>query len=255
RIRPPQTRRRRRPEVAAQHRGVRAVDRIDLRRRSTASDCGDRARLTRVVPGRDLELELFVRDQRQPGEARVRGPARPRARQCRGLLDLLHSRHDSPSVAWRVRPTLVRCPVVAAHPDDTTSPDASNPSLTRAYAGRIEARQTSRWRKYLGVQLPYRLHLRRQHLGFVLDVGCGVGRNLVHLEGSGIGVDANGACVDACRRRGLRAYVPDEFHEQARRERWRFDAMLVAHVLEHVGVEGAIDLPRSYLDYIEPGGR
>jgi len=64
-------------------------------------------------------------------------------------------------------------------------------SLTSAYADRLESRAASRWRKYLGVQLPYRWNLRRLRLGFVLDVGCGVGRNLAHLDGNGVGVDPN----------------------------------------------------------------
>jgi 2-polyprenyl-3-methyl-5-hydroxy-6-metoxy-1,4-benzoquinol methylase len=123
-----------------------------------------------------------------------------------------------------------------------------NESLTEAYAGRLELRQTSRWRKYLAVQLPYRLHLRGKKLGFVLDVGCGV-------DGAGVGVDANPTCVEAARRRGFRAYQPDEFEQAARVERWQFDSILIAHVLEHVGAEAAPDLVRRYLRYLKPGGR
>lgn len=120
-------------------------------------------------------------------------------------------------------------------------------SLTHAYAERLESRAASRWRKYVGVQLPYRWNVRRLNLGFALDIGCGAGRNLAHLDGHGVGVDPNLDCVDAARHRGLRAYGPEEFERAATREGWRFDAMLVAHVLEHVGLDAGVPLVRSYL--------
>jgi SAM-dependent methyltransferase len=128
-------------------------------------------------------------------------------------------------------------------------------SLTSAYADRLESRAASRWRKYLGVQLPYRWNLRRLRLGFVLDVGCGVGRNLAHLDGQGVGVDPNRDCIEAARQRGLRAFVPDEFAGAAAAEGWTFDTLLVAHVLEHVGFDGSVPLVRGYLRYLKPGGR
>ncbi|HEX7140257.1 MAG TPA: class I SAM-dependent methyltransferase [Vicinamibacterales bacterium] len=134
----------------------------------------------------------------------------------------------------------------------TTRPESS---LTPAYADRLESRAESRWRKYLGVQLPYRWNLRRLRLGFVLDVGCGVGRNLAHLDGRGIGVDPNNNCVETARQRGFRAYVPDDFERAAAAEGWTFDALLVAHVLEHIGFDDAVALVRGYLRYLKPGGR
>jgi SAM-dependent methyltransferase len=128
-------------------------------------------------------------------------------------------------------------------------------SLTHAYADRLESRAASRWRKYFGVQLPYRWNVRRLNPGFVLDVGCGVGRNLAHLDGHGVGVDPNADCVAAARHRGFRAYAPEEFDRAAAAEGWQFDTMLVAHVLEHVGLEAGVLLVRSYLRYLRPGGR
>jgi SAM-dependent methyltransferase len=128
-------------------------------------------------------------------------------------------------------------------------------SLTSTYADRLESRAASRWRKYLGVQLPYRWNLRRLGLGFVLDVGCGVGRNLAHLDGHGVGVDPNSDCVEAARARGFRAYTPGDFERAAAAEGWTFDALLVAHVLEHVGFGESVPLLRGYLRYLRPGGR
>jgi 2-polyprenyl-3-methyl-5-hydroxy-6-metoxy-1,4-benzoquinol methylase len=128
-------------------------------------------------------------------------------------------------------------------------------SLTVEYARRLESRQLSRWRKYLGVQIPYRWNLRRLKPGFVLDVGCGVGRNLGHLDGQGVGVDANPDCVERTRQRGFQAYLPAEFERRSETGSWRFDSMLVAHVLEHLSFSQALDLVGKYLRYLQPGGR
>jgi 2-polyprenyl-3-methyl-5-hydroxy-6-metoxy-1,4-benzoquinol methylase len=128
-------------------------------------------------------------------------------------------------------------------------------SLTSAYADRLELRQVSAWRRRLGVQLPYRWNLRRLKPGFVLDLGCGVGRNLGHLDGAGIGVDPNPACVEAARHLGFRAYTPDEFDRRCGAEAWRFDSILVAHVLEHVGLADSVGLVRKYVQHVKHGGQ
>jgi 2-polyprenyl-3-methyl-5-hydroxy-6-metoxy-1,4-benzoquinol methylase len=123
------------------------------------------------------------------------------------------------------------------------------------YARYLETTQTARWKRWLDVQRPYRWHVRRLGLGFVLDVGCGIGRNLAHLDGRGVGVDHNEAAVAVARRRGLDACTPAEFARSVHAQAGRFDSMLVAHVLEHLVPDEAEALVRGYLPYVKPGGR
>ena len=124
-----------------------------------------------------------------------------------------------------------------------------------AYTGRLE-RLESRWlRRVVDVQAPYRWNVRRLGLGFVLDVGCGLGRNLTHLEGEGVGVDHNADSVKIARDRGLVAFTPDEFLESDFAVTGRFDSLLSAHVLEHLAFDDAAALLRSYLPFVRDGGQ
>jgi 2-polyprenyl-3-methyl-5-hydroxy-6-metoxy-1,4-benzoquinol methylase len=122
--------------------------------------------------------------------------------------------------------------------------------LEDEYAERLVRLQTPLWKRVIDVQAPYRWNLRRLQPGRMLDVGCGIGRNLAHVPGS-VGVDPNEACVAAARHRGLAAFTPDELHEPPA----SFDSLLIAHVLEHLTPEQADDLVTSYLSYLKPGGR
>src|SRR5439155_25078118 len=82
---------------------------------------------------------------------------------------------------------------------------------TEQYADRLVSLQTARWKRWLDVQAPFRWNLRRLRPGFTLDIGCGIGRNLLHLGGQGVGVDTNEHCVRVARARGLIAFTPEEF--------------------------------------------
>lgn len=126
-------------------------------------------------------------------------------------------------------------------------------TTTRAYTGHL-ARQPA-WKRWLDVQAPYRWNLRRLELGFTLDLGCGVGRNLAHLGGNGVGIDHNEHSVAAARARGLQAYTGDDFAASPYAQPQRFDALLVAHVLEHMRLEAAIALVGQHLVYLRGGGR
>ena len=124
---------------------------------------------------------------------------------------------------------------------------------TAAYAERLDETQGAAWKRF--TPNPYRWYLRRQHLGFTLDVGCGIGRGLEYLRGNGVGVDHNPAAVARCRERGFRAYTPEEFVASPDATASRFDALLAAHVVEHLEPEAAESLLRTYLPYVRPGGR
>ena len=80
----------------------------------------------------------------------------------------------------------------------------------RDYTDRLVGSSGARWKRLLNVQAPYRWNLRRLHPGRTLDVGCGIGRNLDHLDGNGVGVDTNPTSVAEARRRGFEAHTVEE---------------------------------------------
>lgn len=125
----------------------------------------------------------------------------------------------------------------------------------RSYADRLVDLQTAWWKRLIPVQAPYRWNLRRLQPGFTLEVGCGLGRNLAHLDGNGVGVDHNEALVAAARARGLAAYTPTEFMESGFARPERFDALLASHLVEHLEPEEAFGLLRTYLPFVRPGGQ
>ncbi len=124
---------------------------------------------------------------------------------------------------------------------------------TDAYADRLDDVQGAWWKRF--APNPYRWFLRHQHLGFTLDVGCGVGRGLEYLRGDGVGIDHNPEAVRRCRERGFTAFTPEEFLASPFATPGRFDALLSAHVVEHLTPERALDLLRTNAGYVRPGGR
>ncbi len=136
-----------------------------------------------------------------------------------------------------------------------SGPDTPGPPHTRGgdYAERLETLETARWKRVLDVQAPYRWNLRRLGLGFTLDIGCGIGRNLVHLQG--VGIDHNAASIERARQRGCSAYTPEDFRASPDARPARFDSLLAAHVLEHMRLEEARSLLGEYLPFVRAGGR
>jgi 2-polyprenyl-3-methyl-5-hydroxy-6-metoxy-1,4-benzoquinol methylase len=127
---------------------------------------------------------------------------------------------------------------------------------SQEYAQRLIRLQTASWKRWLDVQAPFRWNLRRLDPGVTLDLGCGIGRNLVHLPAQSVGVDINEHCVRAARARGLTAFTPTEFLRSAEYNRaGRFDTILLAHVAEHMTDDEVVALLKEYEKLVRPGGR
>ena len=123
------------------------------------------------------------------------------------------------------------------------------------YTQRLQQLSGARWKRLLDVQAPYRWNLRRLGLGRTLDVGSGLGRNLVNLGAGAVGVDHNPTSVAHTRSLGLEAYTTDEFFRSAHARPDAFDSMLAAHLLEHMPAEQAREVVASYLPFVRSGGR
>ena len=126
---------------------------------------------------------------------------------------------------------------------------------TPDYAERLRRKQTLWWKRLLHVQAPYHWNLRRQGLGRTLDVGCGIGRNLGVLSPGSVGVDHNADSVGLARSMGYNAYTVKEFLAGDLAVAGAFDGLLVAHVIEHLEREEALQVLRDYLPFVRTGGR
>lgn len=123
------------------------------------------------------------------------------------------------------------------------------------YSARLLGLEQVWWKRLLDVQAPYRWNVRRLRLGRTLDVGCGLGRNLAHLGGAGVGVDHNAESVAVARSRGLAAYTVEEFVGGPHARPGAFDSLLLAHVVEHMTEADARALLADYLPYVRDGGK
>lgn len=135
--------------------------------------------------------------------------------------------------------------------------DPASPPVTAhpEYTDRLLREGSAWWKRLVDLREVYGRHLRRLAPGFTLDVGCGLGRNLLHLRGDGVGIDHNPHSVELCRSRGLRAYSPDEFRQSEYAAPGRFQSLLVSHVLEHMTFAEAVALIEEHLGYVAPGGQ
>lgn len=124
-----------------------------------------------------------------------------------------------------------------------------------AYASRLLARESKWWKRLLDVQAPFRWNLRRLNPGFTLDIGCGIGRNLINLNGNGIGVDHNEHSVEIAKSRGLKAFTPEDFNKSSYNQPNSFDSILLAHVAEHMTEAEAVSLLAAYLYLLKPQGQ
>jgi SAM-dependent methyltransferase len=122
------------------------------------------------------------------------------------------------------------------------------------YTRRLVSAQLPRWKTLLDVQAPYRWNLRRLEPGFILDIGCGIGRNLHNLAGHGVGVDVNAESVRVARERGFTAFTPEELRASEYYRPGRFDTLLLAHVVEHMSLPTAVEVIREYVPLLRSGG-
>ena len=131
-------------------------------------------------------------------------------------------------------------------------PESSTSNV--AYTRRLARLEGAWWKRLLDVQRPYRWNLRRLDLGRTLDIGCGLGRNLVALGPGSIGVDHNPDSVAVACSRRLRAMTPEEFRASAECRPASFDTLLLAHVIEHMDGDAGRQLVEAYLPCLRPGG-
>jgi len=129
--------------------------------------------------------------------------------------------------------------------------DLHGDTTDREYTERLVTLTGAGWKQKLDVQRPYRWNLQRL-MGErrVLDVGCGIGRNLTALHPDSVGVDHNRYSVEHCRSLGLHAYTPEEFTAA---DPGMFDGMVLAHVVEHLRPGQEAEIFEFYLPYLSPG--
>jgi 2-polyprenyl-3-methyl-5-hydroxy-6-metoxy-1,4-benzoquinol methylase len=126
-----------------------------------------------------------------------------------------------------------------------------------AYKTRLVSKD-AKWKRILDVQRPYRANLKKLGIDNVLDVGCGIGRNLQNLSRIGVtavGVDHNEHSVAEANSRGFKAFTLENFKQQYGVDQPTFDSILISHVLEHMPEQDAINVLKEYLPYLKPGGR
>lgn len=123
------------------------------------------------------------------------------------------------------------------------------------YTQRLIRLQSARWKRILDVQAPYRWNLRRLQPGFVLEIGCGIGRNLRHLRGNGVGLDHNSHSIEYARGQGLKAFTPEGFKASEFNRDGCFDSLLLSHVAEHMTHVQLVEVLREHAPLVRARGR
>jgi len=138
---------------------------------------------------------------------------------------------------------------------DAPKIEQGKPTNEKNYTDGLLYRQSVWWKKFFNVQYPYKHNIQSLKPGFVLDIGCGIGRNLLHLNGNGIGVDHNPTSIAVSKSRGLKAYTVDDFLKSTYNKPEIFDSILLAHVAEHMTGNDFITLLKQYTHLLKNDGR
>ncbi|MCE4945777.1 class I SAM-dependent methyltransferase [Streptomyces noursei] len=147
---------------------------------------------------------------------------------------------------------------------DTAAPAPGTPAARTPHpAGTAPAASTARLparherhplTRLLPARPPFARQLRRIGPGRVLEIGCGDGDTLAACAPGSVGIDHDPRSVAHCRARGLTAYTADAFLAGPHARPGAFDALLTAHVLQHLDDEQVEELLRAYVPYVRPGG-
>ena len=89
--------------------------------------------------------------------------------------------------------------------------------------------------------------------GFILDVGCGYGKNLKLLSEAGyqvLGIEKSKQIVENNKKKGLKCIHVDEL----KKINQEFDAIIMSHVIEHISPDNLKDFIDSYLSYLKSNG-
>jgi len=124
-----------------------------------------------------------------------------------------------------------------------------------SYTDSLKTKSSVWWKSLLNVQYPYKKHLQYLKPGFVLDIGCGIGRNLLHLNGHGVGIDHNEHSVATALSKGLKAFTPNIFLNSTYNKPALFDSILFAHIFEHLNKKDACELLQTYLPLLKKEGK
>ena len=115
--------------------------------------------------------------------------------------------------------------------------------------------QTATWKSLIRPIDPYKLHLKSLNPGFMLEIGCGIGRNLSFVKGNGVGVDHNLSSIDHCQKLGFKAFAVDEFKSSKYAKNSTFDSILMSHLLEDMDHVTRVELLSTYMPYLKPNGK
>jgi hypothetical protein len=132
-----------------------------------------------------------------------------------------------------------------------------NNTNSEEYFEEIHSNTQAKWKRFLPLQVPYKLNLKMQSLGKVLEIGAGLGRNQGFLN-SAVGVEHNIQSVQYCINKGFDVYLPEVFDEKFKDRRGKnaiFDSLLISHVLEHIEYENQIPTVLRYLPYLKASAK